>query len=90
MSRMTRSTPWPMAPPTSSFPRAFGGSMAPGTLANPLTFPDESAVTVTPRMGPSPWICRVRRSRSPFIITPIIAAAESILPTAAVTTGLLF
>ena len=48
----------------------------------------ESAVTVIPPKGPSPsnWI--VRTSFSPFIIAPIIRPADSVLPRAAVATGL--
>ena len=62
--------------------------MTPGLKAYPFTSPLESAVTVSPPMGPSPSTFRVRRSFSPFIITPIMAPAVKSRPRAAVATGL--
>ena len=53
-----------------------------------MTRPRLSAVTVRPLPGPSPRICRVSKSFSPFSITPIMAPAVSRRPRAAVITGL--
>ena len=88
ISLMTLNTPIPRAPPTSSFPFSFGGSITSGLQAQPLTSPLESAVTVKPPIGPSPSILMVRMSSAPFIITPIMAPAVRRRPRAAVATGL--
>ena len=88
MSLMTLITPSPSAPPTSNLPCAFNGSSTWDSIGNPLTWPWESAVTVSPFAGPPHWIWIVKRSLSPFIIVPIIAAPLKRRPNAAVMTGL--
>ena len=88
ISWITLNTPTPKAPPTSNFPLAFGGSMTSGLYTYPFTSPLESAVMVSPSIGPSPWILMVKRSSSPFIMEPIMPPAVRRRPSAAVATGL--
>ena len=87
-SRMTVSVPSvPTAAPTSSLPRCFSIRLICGFSTQPRTFPSASDTASSVPSGPPPLTCNVIDPSSIFCILPIIDAALSKRPSAAVAVG---
>ena len=78
----------PTAPLTSSFPNSFNGISTCGFTTYPFTSGLLLQVATIICIGPFPFICTVSLSVTFFISAPIMTVIVSILPNAAVATGL--